>query len=45
MCFTLGEDTRTVCSSDANQIKALSLEACNVEQAAYQMWSVRGFAE
>ncbi len=40
MCLTLGEDTRSG-RSDANQIKALSLETCSDEQAAYQGWGNR----
>lgn len=44
MCFTLGEETRGG-RSDANQIKALSLETCDQGQAAYQMWSVRSSVE
>lgn len=44
MCFTLREDTRTG-RSDADQIKALPLEACNEEQAAYQTWRVRSSAD
>lgn len=40
MCFTLAEDTRSG-RSDTNQIKVLSLEACDDGKAAYQTWSVR----
>lgn len=40
MCVTLGEETRTG-RSDANQIKVMSLEACDDSLAAYQTWSVR----
>jgi hypothetical protein len=41
MCLTLAEATRTG-RSDVNQIKVLSLEACDSsQQQAYQMWSVR----
>ncbi|WP_018689067.1 ricin-type beta-trefoil lectin domain protein [Ahrensia kielensis] len=40
MCFTVGEDTRSG-RSDTNQIKVLSLEPCDANQAAYQTWSVR----
>ncbi len=44
MCFTLGEDTRTG-RSDVNQIKVLSLEACDEGQAAYQIWKARSAVE
>lgn len=40
MCVTLGEDTRTG-RSDTNQIKAMTLEACDEAQAANQVWSYR----
>lgn len=40
MCFTLADDTRSG-RSDANQIKALSLESCDQGRAANQTWSVR----
>ena len=40
MCVTLAEDTRSG-RSDANQIKVMSLEACDDSLAAYQTWSVR----
>ncbi|MFD0980063.1 ricin-type beta-trefoil lectin domain protein [Tropicimonas aquimaris] len=44
MCFTLGEETRGG-RSDANQIKALSLQPCDEGQGAYQTWSVRSSSE
>lgn len=44
MCLTLAEDTRTG-RSDANQIKVLSLEACDDGLAAYQTWSNRASAD
>lgn len=44
MCVTLGEETRSG-RSDANQIKVLSLEPCNDDQAAYQTWAVRTASE
>ena len=40
MCVTAGEDTRSG-RSDTNQIKTLTLEACDDETAAFQSWSVR----
>lgn len=40
LCFTVAEDTRGG-RSDANQIKALTLETCDDAQAAYQTWRVR----
>ena len=40
MCLTVAEDTRSG-RSDANQIKVLSLEACDGDRSAYQMWNVR----
>ena len=40
MCLTVAEDTRTG-RSDANQIKALILEACDDGRSAYQRWAVR----
>ncbi len=40
MCFTVAEDTNSG-RSDANQIKVLSLEACDDSKAAYQNWNVR----
>ena len=40
MCLTVAEDTRTG-RSDANQIKALILEACDDGRSAYQHWAVR----
>lgn len=40
MCFTLAEDTRSG-RSDTNQIKVLSLEACDGGRSASQMWSFR----
>lgn len=40
MCFTLGTDTRSG-RSDANQIKALSLEPCDDSRSAYQSWGIR----
>lgn len=40
MCLTVGEDTRTG-RSDTNQIKALTVETCSAEKAAYQEWAVR----
>ncbi|GAA3868204.1 RICIN domain-containing protein [Celeribacter arenosi] len=40
MCLTLGDDTRTG-RSDTNQIKALSLEVCSEDRAAFQTWSNR----
>ncbi len=40
LCLTLGRDTRTG-RSDANQIKALSLETCEAAQAGYQTWDSR----
>ncbi len=40
MCFTLAGDTRTG-RSDANQIKALSLESCLEDQMKFQTWAVR----
>lgn len=39
-CFTLAEGTRTG-RSDANQIKALSLEVCSRAKVEYQTWEVR----
>ncbi|WP_424934117.1 ricin-type beta-trefoil lectin domain protein [Amaricoccus macauensis] len=44
MCFTLGEETRGG-RSDSNQIKVLSLEPCDDDQAAYQTWNVRSAAD
>lgn len=44
LCVTLGEDTRTG-RSDTNQIKELSLETCNADQAASQTWSSRTATE
>lgn len=44
MCLTLGQDTRSG-RSDANQIKALTLEVCEDANAAYQIWSNRSLAE
>lgn len=43
MCLTLAEETRTG-RSDANQIKVLSLEACDDSNSAYQSWLVRSEA-
>ncbi|WP_158623223.1 ricin-type beta-trefoil lectin domain protein [Pseudorhodobacter sp. E13] len=40
MCLTVAEDTRSG-RSDANQIKALTLEPCDASKAAYQTWSTR----
>lgn len=40
VCVTVAQDTRSG-RSDANQIKVLSLETCNDDQAAYQTWGVR----
>lgn len=40
MCVTVAEDTRTG-RSDANQIKVLSLEACDDGLSGYQTWSTR----
>lgn len=40
MCLTLGENTRTG-RSDANQIKALTLELCSADLSAFQNWSNR----
>jgi len=40
MCATVGESTRSG-RSDANQIKVLTLETCDDDQAAYQTWGVR----
>ena len=40
LCVTVAEDTRSG-RSDANQIKVLSLEACENNLAAYQTWGVR----
>ncbi|MCG3268556.1 ricin-type beta-trefoil lectin domain protein [Yoonia sp. I 8.24] len=40
MCFTVGEDTRSG-RSDTNQIKALTLEVCDADSAAYQTWATR----
>ncbi|MEL7459529.1 MAG: hypothetical protein AAFX45_08090 [Pseudomonadota bacterium] len=40
LCVGVGEDTRSG-RSDANQIKALSLQTCDDAQAAYQTWGVR----
>lgn len=40
MCLTVGEDTRSG-RSDDNQIKVLSVEACEDSRAAYQTWAVR----
>lgn len=40
MCLTLGEDTRTG-RSDANQIKALTLEGCSEDDASHQTWGSR----
>ena len=39
-CFTLASDTRTGKSSE-NQIKALALESCSEEKAAFQQWRAR----
>lgn len=44
MCMTVAEDTRSG-RSDANQIKVLSLELCNEDQTAYQIWGVRSSVE
>lgn len=44
MCLTLAEDTRSG-RSDANQIKALALEACSKERAAFQTWGSRTAAQ
>lgn len=40
LCMTVAEDTRSG-RSDTNQIKALSLETCAEDLAAYQTWSTR----
>ena len=40
MCLTVAEDTRSG-RSDANQIKALTLEPCDAGKAAFQTWSTR----
>lgn len=40
LCVTLAADTRSG-RSDANQIKVLSLEACDDALGAYQTWAVR----
>lgn len=40
LCLTLAEATRSG-RSDANQIKALTLEPCSDEAAAYQTWGAR----
>ncbi|MDP5220908.1 ricin-type beta-trefoil lectin domain protein [Ruegeria sp. 2205SS24-7] len=40
LCVTAGEDTRTG-RSQTNQIKSLTLEACDDVLSAYQMWNVR----
>lgn len=40
MCLTVGSDTRSG-RSDTNQIKALTLELCAPEQAAFQTWATR----
>lgn len=40
MCLTVGEDTRSG-RSDTNQIKVLSVEACDADNAASQTWGVR----
>lgn len=40
LCFTLGEDTRFG-RSQTNQIKDLTLAACDADLAAYQTWAVR----
>jgi hypothetical protein len=44
MCLTVAKDTRTG-RSDANQIKVLSVEACEEANAAYQEWGIRSSAE
>ncbi|SLN55849.1 Ricin-type beta-trefoil lectin domain protein [Pseudoruegeria aquimaris] len=40
LCVTLGEATRSG-RSDANQIKAMTLETCDSARAAYQTWGIR----
>ena len=44
LCVTLGENTRSG-RSEANQIKALSLQACDKSLSAYQLWSARTASE
>ena len=39
-CFTLAEETQTG-RSDANQIKALTLEVCSRNKVDYQTWQTR----
>lgn len=40
MCLTVDEETRSG-RSDTNQIKALSLQPCDADMAAYQTWATR----
>lgn len=40
LCFTAGTDSRFG-RSDVHQIKALTLETCSPDRAAYQMWRDR----
>lgn len=44
LCLTLGEATRSG-RSDTNQIKALTLEACDRGKSAYQQWAVRSMTQ
>ncbi|MDV7145334.1 ricin-type beta-trefoil lectin domain protein [Tropicimonas sp. TH_r6] len=44
LCVTVGEDTRSG-RSDVNQIKALTLETCAADKAAYQSWKTRSSVE
>ncbi len=44
MCFTVGDATRTG-RSDQNQIKELTLQPCDAENAAYQAWDIRGISD
>ena len=40
MCLTVAQDTRTG-RSNVNQIKVLSIEACQDDKADYQVWATR----
>lgn len=44
LCFTVGEDTRSG-RSNVNQIKALTLQPCAPDLAAYQTWNIRSSVE
>ena len=45
LCLTAGEDTRLGRGGTSqHQIKSLTLEVCNTEQSAYQIWKTRSGA-